>query len=146
MPTQVQATRRRRSFLGIRKPKPTGRLGEVGGVEAQRYGHRRTVADRAEQLARRGVDGREQARRAVRLAGHHQVVRFQPVALDANAVARRRSARPSARASRTTSACARIACGDRVHQLAEAALEGAEERRGRRLRLWPARARPARRA
>ena len=34
VPIQVQATRRRRSFLGTRKPNPDGRLREIGGVDS----------------------------------------------------------------------------------------------------------------
>src|SRR5262249_56705937 len=57
-----------------------GWLGKIRGIESERHDHRRAVGYAAEQLAQPRVETRQQRGAAVRLAGYHEMVAFQPAA------------------------------------------------------------------
>ena len=116
--------------LGNQEAEAHRRLCEIGGVEPERHGHRGTVGDLAEQFRQPRVHRRQQGRAAVRLAGHHHAGRPPASRHRCARGSRCRSARRSRRAPARTSTCSRMAGDTRIHHLAEAAFERAEQRRG----------------
>ncbi len=140
VPTQVHATRRRRSFLGTRKPNPEGRLRKVRGVEPHRHRHRRTVRHLSHQFRQARIHRPEQG--ANRYAPRTPPPRrsassHSPSTRTRNPAAVRSTV--SARAWRTVD-FAPDRCLDRTHQLSQPALQSAEQR-SRRLRFGSLRAR-----